>query len=69
MVDVRLGLVLTNPCKGVPKYRETAGRITFTGPEEEGAILGALPGRLKDAFLISLNTGMRWSEQHRRASR
>jgi integrase len=60
---VRLGLVPTNPVKGIPKFREAGGRLTFLGPEEEAAVRDALPERLRPAFLVALHTGLRWSEQ------
>jgi integrase len=60
---VRLGLVGDNPVKGVPKLREAGQRLAHLAPEEEAAIREALPDLLRPAFTVSVNTGLRWSEQ------
>ena len=59
----RLGLVLTNPVKGIPKIRETGQRLAFLAPAEETAVRDALPERLRPAFLVAVHTGLRFSEQ------
>ena len=67
---VRLGLVIANPVKGIPKVREAGGRVLYLPPatkerpaNEEAALSKALPTDLRPLFLVSLHTGLRWSEQ------
>jgi site-specific recombinase XerD len=49
--------------KGVAKFKEPEGRIQFAMPEQEGAIVHALRPDLRPLFTVSINTGLRWSEQ------
>jgi len=60
---IRLGLASTNPAKGVAKFRENNQRVVYLTPEEEVAIHEALPRDLRPHFVVSVNTGLRWSEQ------
>jgi integrase len=60
---LRLGLVPTNPVKGIPKIRETGQRLAFLSPAEEQAVRDALPERLRPAFTVAVHTGLRFSEQ------
>ncbi len=67
---IRLGLLVTNPVKTIPKLRESGGRIAYLPPAtgerpayEETALLEALPAELRPLFTVSLHTGLRWSEQ------
>jgi site-specific recombinase XerD len=67
---VRLGLVDSNPLVGVPKVREAGGRLVYLPPatptrsaHEEEALRASLSPELHPAFLFSINTGLRWSEQ------
>jgi integrase len=60
---VRLGLVPSNPVKEVQKFKEPGGRVVYLTPEYEAAILAVLPGKLRPLFTVSVNTGLRWSEQ------
>src|SRR2546425_724009 len=60
---IRLGLARTNPVKGVAKFRENNQRVMYLTTEEEGAIREALPADLRPHFVVSVNTGLRWSEQ------
>jgi site-specific recombinase XerD len=60
---IRLGLVAANPVRGIPKLRETGGRVVYLTPEEEQAIREALPSDLRPLFAVSVHTGLRWSEQ------
>lgn len=69
---VRLGLVAINPVRGVPKMREAGGRLVYLPPAapgrpayEEDALRDALPLELRAPFVVSVNTGLRWSEQSR----
>lgn len=66
----RLGLVPANPVAGIPKFKESAGRIVYLPPAapgrrayEEDALRDALPPELRSAFTVSIHTGFRWSEQ------
>jgi integrase len=59
----RLGLVSVNPVTGIPKLREASGRVVFLSYEEEEAVRAALPPELRSLFTVSINTGLRWSEQ------
>jgi len=69
---VRLGLMPTNPVKGIPKMKEPGGRIVYL-PQvsadrpacEDTALVEALPEQLRPAFVVSVHTGLRWSEQTR----
>lgn len=60
---VRLGLVAVNPVTGIPKLKEPSGRVAFLNPEEEEAVRDALPVDVRPLFTVSINTGLRWSEQ------
>ena len=62
---VRLGLLERNPVTGIPKHKEPGGRIVYLTEADEGAILKALPDFLRPMFVVSINTGLRWSEQRR----
>jgi integrase len=65
----RLGLVPGNPVTGIPKAKESAGRIVYLPPAaagrapEEDALRDALPPELRPLFVVSVHTGLRWSEQ------
>src|SRR5438445_13190038 len=59
----RHGLLAANTVKGVAKFKEPEGRIQFAMPEQEAVILDALRPDLRSLFAISINTGLRWSEQ------
>jgi site-specific recombinase XerD len=52
-----------NPVTGIPKRKEAGGRVVFVLESEEAAIRDALPEVLKPLFIISIHTGLRWSEQ------
>jgi integrase len=60
---VRDGLVSTNPVKAVPKFKENNQRVAYLTDVEESAIREALPPEYRPHFLVSLYTGLRWSEQ------
>jgi len=62
---LRLGFVERNPVTGIPKHKEPGGRIVYLTGEEEAAIWEALPELLRPMFTVSINTGLRWSEQQR----
>jgi len=55
--------VPANPVTGTEKLPEAGGRIMYLEPEEEQAIRDALPPHLRPVFTVSINTGLRWSEQ------
>jgi integrase len=67
---VRLGLVGSNPVKVIPKVKEAGGRVVYLPPttkersaHEDSALTKALPAELRPLFLVSVHTGLRWSEQ------
>jgi site-specific recombinase XerD len=67
---VRLGLLASNPVKGIPKVKEAGGRVLYLPPatkdraaHEEAALTKALPVDMRPLFLVSIHTGLRWSEQ------
>ena len=60
---MRLGFAKSNPVKGVAKFRENNQRVMYLTAEEETAIREALPLGLRPHFAVSVNTGLRWSEQ------
>jgi integrase len=49
--------------KGIPKLKEPGGRVLFVDAEQEDAVRTALPDELRPLFTVSINTGLRWSEQ------
>jgi integrase len=59
----REGHVLNNPVRDVAHVKENNARLAFVTPEEEAAITEALPPAYRPHFLVSVNTGLRWSEQ------
>lgn len=60
---IRDGHLAVNPVKTVSKFRENNERVTYLTAEEEKAVLSALPLEYRPHFLVSIHTGMRWSEQ------
>lgn len=62
---LRLGLVPANPVTGIPKLRESSGRVVYLMPEDETALRDALPPILRPMMTVAVNTGLRWSEQAR----
>ena len=62
---MRLGLVASNPVRGIPKLREVGRRLVYLPPDgdEEAALRDALASELRQLFTVSLHTGLRWSEQ------
>ncbi len=62
---VRLGFVVRNPVTGIAKQKEPGGRIVYLTADEEAAVLEALPESVRSMFTVSINTGLRWSEQQR----
>ena len=76
----RHGIVSVNPVHGVTKAKEPEGRTLYLMPDEEAAVrdqlgpeatwsgrrtLDARRGDLRPLFTVSVNTGVRWSEQRR----
>jgi site-specific recombinase XerD len=77
---LRHGVVSVNPVRGVGKAKEPEGRTLYLMPDEEAAVrdqlgpeatrsgrrtLDARRGDLRPLFTVSVNTGLRWSEQRR----
>ena len=60
---LRLGLVMANPVKGVPKFKEAGRRLAFVSPAGEDAVLAALGAERRPLVILAINTGLRWSEQ------
>src|SRR3989449_589980 len=62
---MRLGLVVSNPVRGIPKLREAGRRLVYLPPDgkEETALREVLAPELRPLFTFSLHTGLRWSEQ------
>jgi integrase len=60
---IRLGLVTANPATGVPKFRETGGRLVCLTGVQETAIRDALLPEMRPYFDFALHTGFRWSKQ------
>jgi integrase len=60
---IRDGHVTLNPVKNVSKFRENNERVTYLTEAEETAVLAALLPEYRPHFTISINTGLRWSEQ------
>src|SRR5262249_48962236 len=55
--------VSANPVKAIPKLKESSGRVLFLDAEQDDAVRAALPTVLRPLFTVSINTGLRWSEQ------
>lgn len=53
---------LTNPVKGVPRFRETQGRTRYLTESEAQRLLDAAPEHLKSLILAALMTGGRFGE-------
>ena len=51
--------------RGIPKLREAGSRLVYLAADgaEEAALFEALPETLHPLFVVSINTGLRWSEQ------
>jgi integrase len=60
---IRQGAAEGNPVRVVPAFRENGERVTYLTPEEEQAVLAALTPAHRPLFVVSVNTGLRWSEQ------
>src|SRR5215510_5092108 len=60
---VRDGHVTMNPVRPVSKFKENNERVSFLTPDEEEAVYKALSGDLRPHFLVSIHTGLRWTEQ------
>jgi integrase len=60
---MRLGLVTNNPVTGIPKLKESSGRVAYLTAADEQAVHDALPVELRALFTVSVHTGLRWSEQ------
>ncbi len=60
---MRLGLVASNPVTGIPKLKESGGRVVYLTGADEQAVHDALSADLRPLFTVSVNTGLRWSEQ------
>jgi len=60
---IRDGHLAVNPVKTVIKFRENNERVTYLTTEEEKAVLAALASEYRPHFLVSIHTGLRWSEQ------
>jgi integrase len=60
----RDGHVTGNPVREVPQLKENNARLAYlTCEAEEVAIREALPDGYRPHFLVSVHTGLRWSEQ------
>jgi site-specific recombinase XerD len=77
---LRHAIVSVNPVRGLAKAKEPEGRTLYLTPGEEAAVrdqlgpdatrsgrrtLDARRGDLRPLFTVSVNTGLRWSEQRR----
>jgi integrase len=62
---VRHGLLARNPVAGIARHAESTGRVIYLTPDGEGTLYHALRLEHRALFLVSLNTGLRWSEQRR----
>lgn len=60
---IRDGHLTTNPVKTVSKFKENNERVTYLTEQEENAVLEALPEEYRPHFIVSIHTGLRWSEQ------
>jgi integrase len=59
----RDGAATRNPVTPVPAFQEPGGRIIYATELEEAGLLAALWPRHRPLFVISVHTGLRWSEE------
>ena len=59
----REGHVASNPVRDVARLTENNSRLAFLSPDEEAAVFTALPVQYRPHFVVSVHTGLRWSEQ------
>lgn len=77
---LRHGIVTVNPVRGIARAKEPEGRTLYLAPDDEAAVRGqvdpegtrsgrrtidARRGDLRPPFTVSVNTGLRWSEERR----
>ncbi len=60
---IRDGHLAVNPVRTVSKFRENNERVTYLTVEEEEAVRSALSPEYRPHFILSIHTGLRWSEQ------
>jgi integrase len=60
---IRDGHLAVNPVKTVSKFRENNERVTYLTADEDKAVHAALPPEYRPHFLVSIHTGLRWTEQ------
>jgi integrase len=60
---IRGGHLAVNPVRTVSKFKENNERLTYLTDDEEAAVLAALTSEYRPHFLVSIHTGLRWSEQ------
>src|SRR5262249_55981647 len=60
---IREALTTSNPVRSVPGLRENNARQAYLSDAAEAALRDALAPTHRPHFLVSIHTGMRWSEQ------
>jgi len=60
---MRDGNVTANPVRAVPQFKENNQRVAYLTDVEEQAVHDALLPEYRPHFVVSLHTGLRWSEQ------
>lgn len=60
---IRWDVAASNPLTGIAKAKEPSGRVVYLLLHEEAAIRDALSSELRPLFAVSVQTGLRWSEQ------
>jgi hypothetical protein len=58
-----------NPVAGIARDAESTGRVIYLAAEGEGALYHALRLEHRALFLVSPNTGLRWSDRRRLTGR
>jgi integrase len=60
---IRDGHATENPVRAVSKFKENNERVTFLTDAEEAAVWDALAPKHRPLFVVSVHSGLRWSEE------
>lgn len=60
---IRDGHATDNPVRAVSKFKENNERVTFLTDAEEAAVWATLVPKHRPLFVVSVHTGLRWSEE------
>jgi integrase len=60
---IRDGHATQNPVRAVSKFKENNERVTYLTDAEESAVWTALAPKHRPLFVVSVHSGLRWSEE------